>query len=447
MPWQQYVADVALEIDPDSGEFAYDEVGLIVPRQSGKSTLILVIAALRAMSTKFYGARQKIVYTAQTRNKAREKWEEDYLPDLTGSKLSKHCHPHLGNGNEHVRFTNGSRFGIEANTEKAGHGSTLDLAFIDEAFSHADDRLEVAFGPAMITRRNKQLWWVSTVGWLGKSLYLEDKTARGRVEVEAGATSGLAYFEWSAHEDDPYDDPEVWRRCMPALGHTITEKAIWAELRKAKGKLAGFRRSYLNQWVAKDSDDDADTVVDLERWGSLATTAAAAGDRPSPVVFAVEVSPNRRWATILLAGWGSDGKRHVQVVETQKGTAGVVSRLGELRAVWKPLAIVVNPRGPAGSLLPEMQHLRPVKVSSVDEGQAVAGLRDLVEQGELAHYGQRQLDIAVSAAGTRRRGESEVLDPLDPTVDISPLRGVAYALHVLASKPRRPSKPRVVVMR
>lgn len=447
MPWQQHVADVALEIDPDTGEFAYDEVGLIVPRQSGKSTLILVIALIRALSTKFFGPRQKVVYTAQTRNKAREKWEEDYLPDLTSSRLAGYCSPHLGNGNEHVRFKNGSRFGIEANTEKAGHGSTLDLAFIDEAFSHVDERLEVAFSPAMITRRNKQLWWVSTVGWLGKSLYLEDKTARGRVEVEAGATSGLAYFEWSAHEDDPHDDPEVWRRCMPALGHTITEKAIWGELRKAKGKLAGFRRSYLNQWVAKDSDDDVDAAVDLDQWHAMATTADQVAERPSPVVFAVEVSPDRRWSTILMAGWGADGKRHVQVVETQRGTATVVDRLTELKAAWKPAAIVVNPRGPAGSLLPSMRKMKPVKLGATEEAQGVAGFIDAVEQGALVHYGQRHLGIAVAAAGTKERGGSVVWDPTDPTVDISPLRAASAALHVLASKPRGQSKPRIVVMR
>lgn len=447
MPWQQHVADVVLELDPETGDFAFDEVGLIVPRQSGKSTLILVIASLRALSTKFFGPRQKIVYTAQTRNKAREKFVEDYLLELSASKLADRCLPHLGNGNEHVRFTNGSRFGIEANTEKAGHGSTLDLAFIDEAFSHVDDRLEVAFGPAMITRRNKQLWWVSTVGWLGRSLYLEEKTTRGRIEAEAGSTSGLAYFEWSADEEDAHDDPEVWRRCMPALGHTITEKAIWAELRKAKGKLAGFRRSYLNQWVPKDSDDDVDTAVDLDRWSRLSTTAAEVGERPSPVVFAVEVSPDRRFSTILMAGWGADGKRHVQVVETQRGTKAVVDRLAELKAVWKPKAIVVNPKGGAGSLLPLMKSLRPVKVSPTEESQGVVGFLDLIENGDLVHYGQRQLDIAVSSASTRKRGDLVAWDPIDPLVDISPLRAASAALHALASHPRTKTKPRVVVMR
>src|SRR5690606_39326101 len=37
MPWQQYVVDVALELDPETGQLAYREVVLTVPRDR-KST-------------------------------------------------------------------------------------------------------------------------------------------------------------------------------------------------------------------------------------------------------------------------------------------------------------------------------------------------------------------------------------------------------------------------
>lgn len=207
MPWQQYVADVILELDPDTGRLAYTEFGLTVPRQSGKSTLLLAKAVHRATATKFFGPRQQIVYTAQTRKDARKKWEEDYVEDLKASPAFRNKQAaHFGNGNEHIRFANRSRFGIESTTEKAGHGGTIDEAYIDEAFAQVDGRMEQAFGPAMITRRNKQLGWISTAGWLDGSPYLQDKVAAGRAQVEMGIRTGLAYFEWSAGEDvDPED--------------------------------------------------------------------------------------------------------------------------------------------------------------------------------------------------------------------------------------------------
>ena len=41
--WQRYVVDVAFEIDPATGLFAYDDVTIVLPRQQGKTELILPV--------------------------------------------------------------------------------------------------------------------------------------------------------------------------------------------------------------------------------------------------------------------------------------------------------------------------------------------------------------------------------------------------------------------
>lgn len=272
MPWQQYVADVVMEIDPATGRLAYSEMGLTVPRQSGKSTFVEAKAAHRCSATGFFGPRQHVVYTAQTRQKAREKWEEEFLADLEASAAFRHrVRPHKGNGNEHIRFANRSRWGLEAATEKAGHGPTIDEAYIDEAFAHQDYRLEQAFGPAMITRANKLLAWISTAGWVDGSPYLREKVDLGRVVALEGRQRGIAYFEWSAPEDADPGDEAVWWACMPALGRTISVGAIRDEYEKARdaGKLNEFRRAYLNQWVPRDVDADWE-VISQDAWGSAA---------------------------------------------------------------------------------------------------------------------------------------------------------------------------------
>jgi phage terminase large subunit-like protein len=264
------------EILPETGRLAYDEVGLTVPRQSGKSTFVEAKATHRCSATGFFGARQRVVYTAQTRLKAREKWEEDFLADLQASAAFRsRVQPSLANGNEHLRFPNGSRWGIEANTEKAGHGGTLDEAYIDEAFAHQDWRLEQAFGPAMITRANKQLVVISTAGWLDGSPYLESKVSAGRAAVTEGRQHGRAYFEWSAPEDADPGDEAVWWSCMPALGRTITVEAIRAEYQKAldQQKMNDFRRAYLNQWVPKDVEDSW-MVIPVSAWDACAAPGA-----------------------------------------------------------------------------------------------------------------------------------------------------------------------------
>lgn len=268
MPWQQDAADVILEIDPVTALLAYDEYVLTVPRQSGKSTFVEAKATHRCTATGFFGARQHIVYTAQTRKKALEKWEEDFLPDLQASSYFKNrFKANKPPGNEHFRFTNGSRWGLEAATETAGHGSTLDEAYLDESFAHKDWRLEQALGPAMITRKNKQMGIISTAGWLDGSPYLEAKVAVGRAAVEEGLQSGTAYFEWAADPGADPGDEATWWSCMPALGHTITVEAIRGEYRKAlaQGKLNEFRRAYLNQWVPQDAGEDWE-VITKDAW-------------------------------------------------------------------------------------------------------------------------------------------------------------------------------------
>jgi phage terminase large subunit-like protein len=321
MPWQQYVADVALEIDPATGRLAYTELGLTVPRQSGKSTFVLAKAVHRCNAAGFFGARQRLVYTAQTRQKAREKWEQDFVPDLEAARAFRgRFHPSWANGNEHLRFANGSRWGLEASTEKAGHGGTIDEAYIDEAFAQADFRLEQAFGPAMITRVNKLLAWISTAGWLGGSPYLEAKAKAGRAAAEQDRRSGLAYFEWSAPQDADPGDEAVWRACMPALGHTISVDAIRAEYAKAvdQGTVNEFRRAYLNQWVPKDVPDSW-LVIGEAAWAALADP----GSHPVPrVALSAVFAHDQSRAAVGLAGWRPDGLLHVEVADYRPGRRG-----------------------------------------------------------------------------------------------------------------------------
>jgi len=86
MPWQELVAEVAGEYDRVTGIPYYPEVGVTVPRQSGKTTLILVWMLHRALM--WGGESQRIAYTAQTGQDARKKLVDDYLPLIKRSKMA-----------------------------------------------------------------------------------------------------------------------------------------------------------------------------------------------------------------------------------------------------------------------------------------------------------------------------------------------------------------------
>jgi phage terminase large subunit-like protein len=275
MPWQRYVLDIACEIDPTTGNFYYREIRLIVPRQQGKTVLLLAKAIHRMLA--WPGMR--LVYTAQTRNMAKQRLIEDFHEPLAASPLAGMLDHTLGRrdgrpglrtqaGDEHMAFANKSRFRIDAPTKQSGHGPRLDEGIIDEAFAHNDSRIEVAMKPAMKTRRNAQLWVVSAAGD-GDSTYLHQKVDDGRERIENPVPGDrVCYIEWSAPDNADADDPEVWRSCMPAWGITVFEDTIRAE----RGSMDDddFRRTNLNQWRDRKSKPG---IFPEGKWSATAVEA------------------------------------------------------------------------------------------------------------------------------------------------------------------------------
>ncbi|MBZ6135762.1 terminase large subunit domain-containing protein [Streptomyces olivaceus] len=442
MPWQKYVTDVALELDPATGRFAHREVGLSVSRQQGKTELCLGAQVHRALAW----PRQNIVYAAQTRNDARKRWEDEFWEKISGSDLAKYARIRKSNGNEAILFPGKrSRMGITANTEKAGHGPPLDMGFIDEAFAHIDDRLEQAFSPAMLTRAMAQLWWASA-GGTTKSVWLNKKRENGRALIEAlwdalaedpaAARPRTAYFEWYAPEDMDRSDPATWRATLPALGYTVTEEIIAAELEKMDP--AEFDRAYLNR--TRKPTPPTDPNVPKLAWPGLVD----AGSKPvaDSVALAIDVSKDRAHASIAAASLRPDGKVHVEVVARRPGTDWVVPAVAKLHQLWKPVAVAVASSGaPAGSLIddlvaagievpkdkaaPERGDLAVMRAGDITE--ACGQLADAMNQSTVVHLDQVPLTAAVNGARTRRNGDAWQLDRTASLVDISPLCAVTFA--------------------
>jgi hypothetical protein len=417
MPWQQHVADVALEVDPGTGRLAYRRVILTVPRQSGKTTLMLALFLHRMLGM---GSPQIAAYGAQNGLDARMRLQREWhgvgnspAGILQRSEvLRKTYTPSWATGAEALLFHNGSRLQVVAGTEKSGHGHTLDLAMVDEAFAQRDGRLEQALSPAMVTRPEPQLWFISTAG-SPSDAWFRDKVERGRESVDG--SGGLAFFEWSAPPGAEIGDRAAWRACMPALGHTISEAVIAAEcLGMAPDE---FRRAYLNQWVDRGSDGAFDSAV----WASLADGQAERGASP---VFAVSSAPDGSWSAVAAAWRRPDGATQVMIVDYREGTAWVAPRVADLRQ-WNGTVIVDTA---SQALVADAR--RP---SEREQAQAQNALATAVEGGSVRHGNQNELNFAVRNSAWVPSGDSRRLDRKGST-DISPLAAAALAVHGVATK-------------
>ncbi len=421
MPWQAQVADVGLELLPD-GRPAYRSVGFFVPRQSGKTSLILSWEVQRALGwAQMLGAPQRIAYSAQSGKDAKEKLLEDQVPILEPRKQLLGIRTfYRAVGSESVVWRNGSRLVLLAGTVASGHGKTLDLGVKDELFADSDFRRDQAMNPAMATRSHAQSLTASTMG-TAESLALNAEVAAGRSAAEVDVGTGTAYFEWSAASDDDPGDHSTWWRCMPALGRTISLEVV--EDAYSRLSLEEFKRAYLNIPTAM-----GDRVIPVSAWLAVCKPDLEA----TAELFAVDVDPDRSSAAIVAVGAGPV----VEVVDFRRGVGWLVGRCEELHDKYRA-PFVLDKTGPAGSFLDEMErHKLPiVELDGKKMQYAAAGFYDAVMAGALAVRQNSDLDTAVAGAARRSVGDAWVWGRKTSNANISLLVAASAGVWALKQQP------------
>jgi hypothetical protein len=425
MPWQEQVALVGGELDTSTGLPAYREVIVTVPRQAGKTLLMLAWQVQRATGWDRLGP-QRIAYSAQTGNDARKKLIEDQVPILEPRSHTLGIRRILrGMGNESVEFTNGSRIVLLASAADSGHGKTIDLGIKDEFFADYDDRRDQAMIPAMATRKAAQVVTISTMG-TDESVPLDRAVERGRAAVAAGARAGLAYFEWSADPASDMDDPATWWGFHPALGHTITEAVIaHARATLTDGE---FRRAFANLKTRAD-----DRVIPGDAWAAVCSPTAQPTE---PLTFAIDVNPERSAGAIVAAGGGvaeviprlADGTGDDGFPTA--GTAWLVPRAVQLDERWGGPVWVVDSKGPARTLIPAMVEAG-LNVHAATSDEVVSACGQFYDGVLDRRYRLRQnaaLDEAAAGAAKRQVGDAWAWTRKNATADISPLVAATLAL-------------------
>lgn len=464
MPWQQHVADVALEVDPDTGELFYEEIVVTVPRQSGKTTLILALMVWRClMMARRLDDKQVVTYLAQSGKMARRKLEREFIPMLRkalGFTEVPHSRaqptsptefkPSMNNGSEHVLFGTGAFLQIEAPTGTGSHGDVLDVAVIDEAFAREDDLVEQAVDAATVTRRSPQTFVISTAG-NERSSFLWRKVLAGRRGVEAGGSGRSCYFEWSVPDDAAYDDPAVWARYLPALGHTITVQRLTARLHKALANpdevdedgyepgLPGFLRGYLNRWVKVPllTSGVRPSEIAPEAW-----MAPALVDPSSRIVgrkvIGVGVGPDGVSASLVVAGRRADGVPHVETLLRESGVWWLERRLRDLVTEHDVIAVAWDNGGDARPMAPEIQRaagvgrdVKALPLSGREWAASCEAFKIAVTEQRLRHLGDLLLLDAVAGSFRLPTGDGWRWDTRDARADITPLLAATAALRAL----------------
>ena len=455
MPYQREIFDTAFEVDA-FGQLWYREIVIILPRQSGKTTIVIPWGTHRAL---MWPERQHILYIAQTYAKALEKLTDEQHYRIKRSPIGRLLQPsrtgttlRATNGMHHMLFKNGSKWSIDAATETAGHGSTLGLGMGDELFAQKDDRLEQAISPAMIAVADAQRLWISTAGYSQrKSPFLWEKKEQGRARVEL-LRADLAllndpryrslYIEYSAPMDADPDDPLTYWGCMPALGFTQSLANVISERENLKD---GFFRPYLNWWA---DELTVEWKIPKAKWEAVADPDSEPAEG-QPVVYVIDVSPDSTWASIGVAGPREDGAIHGEVLADaprildydDADPTGWLIHGDRDRDIPGILDVLKRDDGPvyvelktAGFLVPKLQELGVDVRVMADTDIAVAGpgLLDAVLTRQFRHTGQEEITDALQEAAVQAFGDGWKFTRSKSMRPITALVSVAYARQMLS---------------
>jgi len=456
-PWQQHVLKESLGERAD-GKWSAFEVGLIVSRQNGKGSIL----EARELAGLFLFGERLILHSAHEFKTAADAFRRlmvlvESNPDFE-ARVAKVTNAH---GSEGIELKGGQRIRFVARTSGSGRGFSADTVVLDEAYNLSDAQIS-ALMPTLTTSPNPQIWYTSSAvnaeehpnGWV---------LGRLRERGLKGDDPSLAFFEWSADEDAYRDadglvdvprmstDPEAWAAANPGLGFRVTGEHIAREQRSMEPKAFTVERLSVGDWPTEASHE---AVIDMDVWKSLADPHSK--PLTKPVSFALDLSPNRKVATLTLAGRRADGLAHLEVVPARKGggamkgTNWVVDRLVELNRDWKPCAIVINGKSPAASLLPALQaaglELKkdggPLVVTHAGEmAQACGAFYDDVTEesvavdgrpGRLRHLGDPILTTALADAKKRPLVDAWGWDRKSFSGDITAIVSGTLALHGLA---------------
>lgn len=443
-PEQALALDALFGFDAANRSTAF-ELAVIACRQNLKTGLF----KQAALGWLFITDQRLVVWSAHEFRTAQEAFR-DMEELITGCDAMRKRVKNIyrGNGDEAIELLSGARLIFKTRTKGGGRGLSGDKVILDEAFALQPMHMG-ALLPTLSARPDPQVVYGSSAG-LSESAVLRGIRDRGR----PGTDPTLAYIEWCApvgcatdHCDHSLvaagcalDDEDNWRRANPALGRRITVDYIASE-RRALPPLE-FARERLGWW-----DDPAleSAAIKPAAWTDVEKPDANMG---SVDAFGVEVSIDRATASIGAAGPLCECEPpslpcdtdviHVETVDHGRGIGWVVPRCVELNARHGPVSFVVDSRGPAASLIDELEAagLTVIVTSAADIGKACAGFVDAVTEKTVCHGPQPELDAAVRGAKRRPLGDgSFAFGRKVSSVDISPLVAVTLAHWVAANRP------------
>lgn len=439
-PWQEWALIHALEIVGSlkkTWRFRFRTIIFMISRQNGKTVLSEVIASffLNVLGV------ESVFGTSLSLDKAEEVWEavirdQESTPELNAliERVSR------TNGNKRLILRGNQTYKVGAPTRRAGRGDSNDLVMLDEVREQRDWETWAAAAASTVAKPNGIIIGFSNAGD-PDSVVLRQLRSQAIAAIDGGDAldfggevdaDTLALFEWSAPDGAATDSPAALAQANPALGYGyLTMRALLAN--RATYPEMKFRAECMCQQVetilpqpfpdgAWEAGVDPDSQIAPE----------------SELTYGIDLSENRTWASISVAGQREDGNYHVEVVARRVGTEWAIDWFRQ-RAMRAPMRLAFQSRGaPVTGLAEQICTIPGVERIPIEAGDLTAGwgrFWDAVAAGtppkdgesprggmRIYHLPQPVLDVPAKTCQLRAIGAGvEVPDRSKSPDDISPL--------------------------
>lgn len=433
-------------------EWSSTRVGLAVPRQNGKGTVLEVVVLAKAVLL-----GERVLWTAHEVRTMQESFARfrallDATPELSRLVASIRA----ANGQERVLFTNGAEVKFSARSKSAARG----LGFRTLIFDEAQELEYLTLGamvPTLSGQRDERTQQIMT----GTPPYSRkgEVWADMRAAAHAGSDTSLSWSEWAADKDDRIDDEEVWARTNPSLGSIVRVEKIKDELAAMEARPDVFRRERLGEW-GRSGDNAA--ALDEAAWSAGALPIDewpddneghlydVKGFGPTPVAFVgVDGSFGADMVTTVRAHALAGDRIGLEVLEAAPGLDWLQEHVTDIREEYPRLVFAFDPLR-VGDVSPDLAAAglrdvngthntqRIVSVSSRDLTLACDALVRAVREGRIVHDDPR-LDVAAAGAtrSTFKDGTGWKFAGIDGA-DVHVLVAAALAVRVLLLwKPKR----------
>jgi hypothetical protein len=379
-PHQRLAADAISQLRPD-GRYLYPLAVVLLPRQTGKTTMVMDLAIGRGLAKPDYRA----AYAAQTGHVTTERMQERML-ELGEGPLASRLRLRRSQGTERITLPARSYLKAFPPLPGALRSNALDLVIVDEAQEHGTvlgEQLDLTIHPTFTTRPRRQLIVIGTAG-TDASDYLRRYLAAAR-----DALPGYAVVEYGAQPGEDTDDEQVWLLRHPGLSCGLTDVDALRTARAAMGP-AGFGREFFNLWSRT-----RDRVIDPEDWAAVQDPATEPAGR---LCFGFDVLTDRAGACIVVA----DDTGRIEVIAQASDTTWLVPRLRELQAAHRA-PIACDRWGASGPAVDELERAGAdlTLMTTGDVGNAAATMLDGILRRTIRVRPSPVLDEAVAGAAQR----------------------------------------------